>query len=190
LDTRPAQDLVGHGMTVEESGEGTSTRHTVDVPDGLADLARVGVTFDVDPRFDRLRWFGRGPHENYPDRNRSAIMGVWEASVDDPPYLVPQEFGLRTDTHWLELSDSTSGDVIRIDALDGSVHWSAIRYTAQQLFEAATTTELVVNPRLVVTLDAAHRGLGTASCGPDALDRYRLGAGRYEFGYRISARAG
>ena len=35
-------------------------------------------------------------------------------------------------------------------------------------------------------LDAAHRGLGTASCGPDLLDRYRLRAGRYEFSYRIA----
>jgi beta-galactosidase len=39
---------------------------------------------------------------------------------------------------------------------------------------------------VVVHVDAAHRGLGTASCGPDVLDEYRLPAGRYELAYRVS----
>ena len=39
-----------------------------------------------------------------------------------------------------------------------------------------------------VCLDVAHRGLGTASCGPDVLPQYRIAAGRHEFAYRVSLR--
>jgi beta-galactosidase len=91
--------------------------HEVVVPDDLDDLARVGVTFELARGFDRVRWYGRGPLENYPDRNRGAVLGVWEADVDEPPYLVPQEFGLRTDCRWFEFIDprpvASSGSTAR-----------------------------------------------------------------------------
>jgi beta-galactosidase len=186
LDVRDPDDLVHHQSQVEAGPTGVTYRHVVEVPTVLADLPRVGVVFMVDSRFDRIRWFGRGPHENYPDRNRSAMLGVWSATVDELPYLVPQEFGLRTDTSWLELVDDATGDQVRIDMLDGPMHWSAIRYQASALFNAATASDLDPDARLVVSLDVAHRGIGTASCGPDVLDRYRLSPGRYAFAYRVT----
>jgi beta-galactosidase len=156
------------------------------VPDDLTDLPRVGVTVTLPAEFDRVRWHGRGPHENYPDRNRSATDGVWEGAPDRSPYLVPQEFGLRTDCWWVELRSSTTGRVVRIDTLGAPFHVSATHHSADDLYRAITATDLVPREELVVHLDAAHRGLGTASCGPDVLDRYRLGAGRYELSYRVT----
>ena len=167
--------------------EFNGTRHVVDVPAELIDLPRVGVSFTLPDRFDRWRWFGRGPHENYPDRNRSALTAVWEGELDESPYLVPQEFGLRTDCRWVEFHDSTTGDVVRVDSLDGGVlHASAVHHTPADLYEADTHTSLPRCDGVVVHLDAAHRGLGTASCGPDVLPEYRLAAGRYEFAYRVT----
>ena len=93
LDSRPAEEFVGHRVSVSEDELGTVYRHTVDVKHD--DLPRVGVRFVLPTRFSALQWFGRGPHENYPDRNRSAMMGVWSGPVDPSPYLVPQEHGLR-----------------------------------------------------------------------------------------------
>ncbi len=189
LDVRPADEVVEHDVRVDRDEHGATYRHVVDVPASLADLPRVGVSFELPKRFDRVRWSGRGPHENYPDRNRSALLGVWEGPPDESPYLVPQEFGLRTDCSWFEAIDSTCGQVVRIDAVRPSVmHVSATGHTAADLFDAATETELPPGDRLVVCIDTAHRGLGTASCGPDVLPQYRLGSGRYEFSYRISVR--
>ena len=166
---------------------GTVHHHVVEVPAALADLPRVGVIFTVPARFDRLRWYGRGPHENYPDRNRSAVLGVWEGAPDESPYLVPQEFGLRTDCRWFELIDRRRGQTLRIDVLRPSArHVSATHHLPGDLYRAPTATELHRRSELVVCIDAAHRGLGTASCGPDVLDRYRLAPGRYEFAYRVS----
>ncbi len=182
-------DIVSHTVEVDSGVH----RHVVEVPDELADLPRVGVRFELPARFGRLRWFGRGPHENYPDRNRSAMLGIWDAPPDELPYLVPQEFGLRTDCSWFELIDGDSGEVVRVDVLAAStpaggsprLHVSAIRHRAEALTAAATVGELAAEPSLIVSLDVAHRGLGTASCGPDVSPAHRLAAGRYEFSYRV-----
>jgi beta-galactosidase len=156
----------------------------------MADLPRIGVTFALPAAFSQVRWFGRGPGENYPDRNAGSMVGVWQSTPDDPPYLVPQEFGLRTECRWFEFVDPAGGRTLRVDALQPhALHVSATHFTAHDLFAATTETELRPRPELIVHLDVAHRGLGTASCGPDVLPQYRLPAGDYSFSYRIS-RAG
>jgi beta-galactosidase len=188
VGTVPPDDLVRHRQQRTDVATHTvEWHHCVDVPEGLADLPRIGVQFALPAGFDRLRWFGRGPHENYPDRNASAMLGIWEAEPDEPPYLVPQEFGLRTDCRWFECIHSATQRTLRVDVLGPSaLHCSATHTTATDLFEARTATDLVTRPELVVHLDVAHRGLGTASCGPDVLERYRVGSGRFEFAYRLS----
>jgi beta-galactosidase len=186
VDVRPADELVGHTVGVDEGADGTRYAHVVDVPETLADLARVGVVFRLPVRFDRVRWFGRGPHENYPDRNRSAMLAVWESTIDELPYLVPQEFGLRTECRWLELIDTSSGERVRFDGFAAPLHCSVTRYEDEELYRAETAIDAVPADHVVVHLDVAHRGLGTASCGPDVLPPYRLGPGRYDLAYRVS----
>ena len=193
IDRRPAAELVAHSVTrsVGRDGRAVTYHHTVDVPDELADLPRIGVTFSLPGTFDRLRWFGRGPHENYPDRCSSATMGEWSSAPDQPRYLVPQEFGLRCDCRWFEASEVASGGsagrTLRIDVLEpAGLHVSATNFTAADLTAAANQADLAPRDELVVHLDVAHRGLGTASCGPDVLDRYRIPAGRFTFAYRLT----
>jgi beta-galactosidase len=65
------------------------------------------------------------------------------------------------------------------------MHVSATNYRARDLFAAANQADLRPRDELCVHLDVAHRGLGTASCGPDVLPRYRLPAGEYRFAYRL-----
>ncbi|WP_372594788.1 glycoside hydrolase family 2 TIM barrel-domain containing protein [Actinotalea sp.] len=190
LDRLPAESVVRHEVTTERTEHGVRARHGFEVPADLDDLPRVGVVLEVDPRFTSLRWWGRGPHENYPDRARSAVLGTWTAAVEPCPYLVPQEFGLRTDTSWLELEDPHTGDRIRISTLGEPFAWSATRFGAHDLFEASNDSDLVPGPRLVVHLDAAHRGIGTGACGPDVLPQYRVRPGRYELAYAVSGTAG
>ncbi len=186
LDQTDPESLVTHDCVIERDEHGTTYRHAVDVPESLADLPRVGVWFTLPSRFDLLRWCGRGPHENYPDRNRSALLGVWSGPPDESPYLVPQEFGLRTDCRWFEALDSGGGDVVRIDVLQPqAMHISATHHSSGDLYEARTAIDLRRREGLIVHLDVAHRGLGTASCGPDVLPQYRLAAGRYEFSYLV-----
>jgi beta-galactosidase len=188
LDRLPANHLVEHDHHVERLADGAEIHsHTVVVPAALDDVARVGVRFELSAGFDRLRWFGRGPLENYPDRNRGAVLGVWESPVDEPPYLVPQEFGLRTDCRWFEFVNAATGALVRLDVLEPtSMHVSATRFTVEDLYAAGHETDLRPRRNLVVHADVAHRGVGTGSCGPDVLDRYRIRPGTYRFSYRLS----
>lgn len=187
VDRQSADELVDHHHSVENNPDGSEIHHhEVTVPDRLSDLARVGVSFELPSGFDRMRWYGRGPLENYPDRNRGALLGTWESGIDDPPYLVPQEFGLRTDCRWFELL-ADDGTAVRIEPLDPrTMHFSATRFRDRDLYDAEHETDLRARRGLTVHADIAHRGLGTASCGPDVLDRYRIDPGTYRFSYRLS----
>jgi beta-galactosidase len=191
-------DVITHRHSADRTERHEIHRHLIDIPDELADLPRVGVAFGVPERFSVMRYHGRGPHENYPDRNRSAMLGIWESPLDELPYLVPQEFGLRTDCRWFDLIDPTTGDTLHIDPISASgprgataaLHVSATRHHPGSLYAAAHESEIDADPFVTVCLDIAHRGLGTASCGPDVLDPYRVPAGRYELSYRLALSTG
>jgi beta-galactosidase len=66
-----------------------------------------------------------------------------------------------------------------------TMHFSAVHHTPSQLQEALDTTQLCLSSDLIVHLDVAHRGVGTASCGPDVLPQYEVPAGMFEFSYLI-----
>jgi len=186
LDVRDPETFVAHTLRTDHDTSSTTFHHLVDVPPDLVDLPRIGVTFTLPADFDGVRWYGRGPHENYPDRNRSAMLGTWLGVPDELPYLVPQEFGLRSECRWVELASTVTGCVVRVDVLGDPLHVSATHHTADDLYRAASSFDLVPRPELVVHLDVAHRGLGTASCGPDVLPDHRIGAGRWTFAYRVT----
>jgi len=163
---------------------GVEYHHIVTVPEQLAGLPRIGVRFALPKKFSHVRWFGRGPHENYPDRNAGALRDVWARQPDENPYLVPQEYGLRTECEWIEFV--SPNETVRIDVLQpATLHFSATHHTPRQLHAALDSTQLVRSDDLIVHLDVAHRGLGTASCGPDVLPQYEIAAGTFEFSYLV-----
>lgn len=96
-----------------------------------------------------------------------------QSSVDDlqVPYVLPQENGNRCDTRWLELAGAGRG--LRIEG-DAPFEFTASHHSAAQLWEAAHTVDLERRPETFLCIDAAQRGLGTATCGPDTLERYRI----------------
>ena len=168
--------LAEHAVRIDE---------TAVIPDSLPDLARVGTVLEAAPGLDRVEWFGRGPHETYPDRLRGGRVGRWRSSVADlhVPYIRPQESGGRADVRWFTLTDATGGG-LRI-TLDVPRQVSVSRFRAADLAAASHHGELVARPAAVVHLDAAHRGLGTASCGPDTLPEYLVGPGTYRWSWTL-----
>jgi beta-galactosidase len=183
-----ADELVDHRWSsyVDIDG-GVVHEHTVVVPDDLADLPRIGVVFELPPGFDTVRYHGRGPLENMPDRNSGAMLGVWEGPVDELPYIVPQEFGLRTECRWMEIIRSRDGRRLRIESLRPiGLHMSVVHHSDHDLFDAADVSELIRHEGVFVHIDVAHRGVGTASCGPDLHPRHEIPAGEHRFAYRLS----
>ncbi|MBF4516086.1 DUF4981 domain-containing protein [Flavobacterium sp. ANB] len=89
-------------------------------------LPRFGMEIIVPKDFSNMSYYGRGPHENYIDRNYSAQVGVYNQTVSEQyyPYIRPQETGNKTDVRWLELSNDklkitvTSDDLLAVTALN------------------------------------------------------------------------
>ena len=155
------------------------------VAEGLPDLPRIGVTLALPEGFEQLEWLANGPHENYCDRKASARFGRHSSTVSDEyvPYVLPQEHGHKTGVRRLKVSNGeTTVDFVAVGApFEGSVS----HLTPNDLFAAFHTFDLKTRPETWVNLDAAHRGLGTASCGPDALDQYKVFPGTYKLNFEI-----
>ncbi len=152
----------------------------------MTDLPRVGVRLDLVAGYENLAYFGRGPVENYNDRKTGSLVARYETTVtaEYVDYVMPQEHGHHTDVRWLELSTArkTKAPALRITAAP-LFEFNATHHTAEDLYAAKHATDLAPRAETIVYLDAAHRGLGTNSCGPDTLDRYKLTAKRHTLTY-------
>jgi len=153
-----------------------------DVATALPDLPRLGVLVVLPAGFEKLEWFGRGPFENYVDRQRAAMVDRYRSSVSDQyvPYILPQEHGNHTDTRWLCLGNGSAG--VRVEAR-GPLEFSASHFRADDLFAARHTYDLTPRAETFLSIDLQQRGVGTASCGPDTLDRYLIQPGAYRWTY-------
>jgi len=157
----------------------------INLGEGVTDLPRVGVSLRLYPGLDHIEWYGRGPYENYPDRKASSMFGIYshDLASDQLPYIVPQEFGHYTGVRWLTLRDAT-GAGIKVQGFP-TFEYNASHYAANELYHARHTYQCHPHPEIYLNIDKSMRGLGTASCGPDTLDPYRLLATIYNFTYAL-----
>ncbi len=144
-------------------------------------LPRVGLQTSIPADLDRVKWFGLGPAETYPDSRQAGRVGLWQMTIDQmtTPYERPQENGNRSDTRWVAFTDAHgAGLVARGQPL---INFSAHRNTPEEFTQARHPTDLVPRNEIVLILDHAQNGLGTASCGPGVLPQYRLSPAKFDF---------
>jgi beta-galactosidase len=158
---------------------------SVRVPRELDDLPRMGISFAVAPDCGHLAYFARGPHENYRDRNASALPGVHRTAVDEmfTPYILPQACGNRTGVRWFALTaDDGRGALV---VMPGESEFSALRYDDVTLEAARHVRDLEPEEFIHVHADRAQRGVGTGACGPDTLPAWRIGPGLWSWHWAI-----
>ncbi|WP_328421080.1 glycoside hydrolase family 2 TIM barrel-domain containing protein [Streptomyces sp. NBC_00443] len=177
--------VVRHRQVLTPVEGGVRVDEEAELPETFDDVARVGTVFETAAGLDLLEWFGQGPWESYPDRSAGAPVGHHRVPVDElfTPYLRPQESGGRHGVRRFTLSapDATGFCV----ALDEPRQVSVTRYRAEDLTSARHHDELVPRPGCVVHIDAAHRGLGTASCGPDTSPPYLVAPGIHRWSWTL-----
>ncbi len=150
-------------------------------------LPKLGVRLAIAGDFKQFTWYGRGPHENYPDRKTSAFFGVYSSTVADQyvPYVRPQETGNKEDVRWACLHDNT-GNGLRITMESGPLAITALNYTAHDLAAANHLHELTARPNIILCIDVWQLGLGNGSCGPGVIEKYRRYPASFDFTYTLS----
>ncbi|MEU9914174.1 glycoside hydrolase family 2 TIM barrel-domain containing protein [Streptomyces sp. NPDC051001] len=177
--------VVRHRQVLTPVEGGVRIDEEAELPAEFDDVARIGSVFETVAGLDLLEWFGQGPWESYPDRSAGAPVGHHRVPVDElfTPYLRPQESGGRHGVRRFTLSapDATGLTV----ALDEPRQVSVTRYRAEDLTSVTHHDQLEPRAGCVVHLDAAHRGLGTASCGPDTFPSYRVAPGVHRWSWTL-----
>ncbi len=156
----------------------------------LPELPRFGFTLKLPKSFDQLSWYGRGPHENYIDRNRSAFIGHFQSTVKDQyhPYIRPQENGNKTQTKWMSLQ-SKKGYGWKIEG-QPRFDFSALFYSVKELdlgVKLKHSNEIVEDNFVNVSIDLRQMGVGgDDSWGAHTHDQYKLLDKQYSFSFSIT----
>ena len=165
---------------------GFNVKESVTVPKAFEDLARVGTLFELDGSLDELVYFGTGAHETYPDRKIGRIgRYVSTVAAQYIPYVRPQENGGHTAVRWFELVNA-QGNGLRF-VMGKPAQVSVTPNRDADLADSTHDVEVVPCGNTVVHIDAAHRGVGTASCGPDTLDKYLIKTGVHTWEWTVTS---
>ena len=161
-------------------GDGTLTLHHKVNPQGSmpAWLPRLGLTLMLDASLTQVDWHGRGPQSSYPDRKSGYRLGIWHTDVDSmyEPYLMPQDYGLRTDTRWVRLTDEFGRGLAF--SMDRPFAFNAYDCTTENLTRAVYQFDLQRGGDITLNLDYATSGVGCTARG--IFDAYRVYPSGYE----------
>lgn len=167
-------------VTYRWSNTGTGLRLSVDVVPSAGwttTWPRTGIRFDLPAELSHASWFGTGPGESYPDSRTAALIGRFDAAVDDltVQYARPQETGHRSDLRELRLTDRHDHTLTlhtQPDVLGRRPGFTLTRWTPQQMAVAAHPHELPATDQFHLFIDAAQHGLGSRACGLDVLPHH------------------
>jgi beta-galactosidase len=155
-------------------------------------MPRFGMRMQLGREFENISYYGRGPWENYNDRNTASFIGEYHQHLKDmfvANYIRPQENGYRTDVRWVSLL-SEQGQGVMISGLQ-PICFSALPYTAEDLDPGITKknqhpSDLNEQNFISLHIDLKQRGVGgDDSWGALPHAPYLLTEKKYAYGYII-----
>ena len=157
----------------------------------LPEMPRFGMIMSMDEEFENFTYYGRGPWENYADRNHASQLGIYNSKVSDQyvPYTRPQENGYKTDLRWLTLTNN-EGKGICIEGLQ-PICASALNNLPEDFDPGLTkkyrhTSDITPRSEVILCVDLAQRGVGgDNSWGAYPHDKYLLNEKEYNYGFVI-----
>lgn len=153
----------------------------------LPEIPLVGFTVGLPNEFDRFVWYGKGPYENYIDRNLASHFGVYSKTVEENffPYIEPSETGNYTSTYWLKLQNSLDTGLL---VSGNGFEFSALRYTPFELQSKKHPYELVKATTTQLHINYKQMGVGgDDSWGAQPHDEFKLFPNtNYKFSFSIS----
>ena len=145
-------------------------------------LPRLGFEFKLPREMKKFSYFGRGPYENYCDMMLHTTTGWYESDINNEfiNYSMPQEHGNHSNCKVLKMSDGltfTAKDKFEINVS---------KYDSNALTVAKHTDELKENGCTNIRIDYKNSGIGSNSCGPVLLEKYRLSEKNIHFEFYLS----
>jgi beta-galactosidase len=156
------------------------------------EIPRMGMRFALPDAYNQVEWYGRGPFENYADRNTASLIGIHHDNTENGwtrNYIRPQESGYKTDMRWLKLTN-TEGFGISVEGLQ-PLCFSAMSQLTEDFDEGNTkknrhVTDIIKRPFVTLHVDMAQRGVGgDNSWFAEVHEPYRLKAKKYSYGFVI-----
>ena len=146
-------------------------------------IPKMGLQLLLPNTFQNIKWYGRGPYETYPDRKTGAKFGRYETTVKDDyvPYIIPQDYGNKTDVYWTSISDNM-GNGLLIKG-DQTFNTSAQMYDTDNLTRAYYRRQLKAVDYITLNLDYKISGVGGTAIS--ILNKYRVLPKEYEFTFYI-----
>ena len=149
-------------------------------------LPRLGLTMRLDPALEHLKYYGRGPWENYIDRSTGSFVGIYESTVAEQyvDYVRPQDNGFKSGVRWAEFTDG-SGKGVRFSASE-PMFMQALHFGWEDIFlsrhdgwqkdalQIRRYAPPVAQRETILNLDVRQTGLGGASVGPAPMEKYRF----------------
>lgn len=142
-------------------------------PPEFPELPRFGLRLFLPGELETVTYYGMGPIESYRDKCRASSHGMYSENIRNmhEDYLRPQENGSHYDCDYVKVEDQEYG----LAAVSGhAFSFNASVYTQEELAEKAHNYELVPSGHTVLCLDHAQNGIGSNSCGPCLLEKYRF----------------
>lgn len=158
----------------------------------LPEMPRFGMRTQLSPEFENLEFYGRGPWENYTDRNTASFIGLYNGLVKDQftaTYIRPQENGYKTDVRWFTLTNK-SGRGIYIEGVQ-PICFSALHHSAESMDPGMTKkqqhpSDLNPDKNVYLHIDLLQRGVGgDDSWGAQPHEQYRLREKKYTYSYIV-----
>jgi beta-galactosidase len=178
-----------HGEAVwQVDGSGEITLNaSITVKEHAPFLPRFGLQLTMPRTTEEVEYFGYGPHESYMDKRQSVVKGKYLTTVDElfENYLMPQENGSRYGTEWAIISNEL-GMGLKLTSSNEHFSFNAAHYTPEDLAAAGHPHELRKRQETIVNMDYKISGVGSNSCGPQLLEKYRLSEKEFQFNLTLT----
>ncbi|HEX7056059.1 MAG TPA: glycoside hydrolase family 2 TIM barrel-domain containing protein [Bacilli bacterium] len=178
--------LHGEALWRVDNTGGLSLQTHVKVREGVVFLPRFGLRLTMPQGMEEVEYFGFGPHDSYMDKRHSVRQGKFALRVDELTeyHIMPQESGSRHETEWAIVTNE-QGMGLKFSG-DRTFSFHASHYTPEALTSAGHWHEVKKRPETIVHLDYKMSGVGSNSCGPELLNKYRLDEREFTFAIAIT----
>jgi beta-galactosidase len=171
------------------------------IGDKLPEIPRMGMNLQLAREYDNMQWLGRGPQENYCDRNTGALVGLYNGKVKDQywAYIRPPENGNKTDVRWVAFTNNEGNGLISIGSplLSVSAHHNLMEdfespvrtvgreYEGKEVVNRHTTD---VKERNLVSVNLDYKQMGVGgdnSWGARTHPQYLITDKEYSYSFRL-----